>query len=212
MDISGLRKEYTYAALRKSELDPNPFKQFEKWFQHAVAANLLLPDAMMLATATKDGKPSARIVVLRAFDERGLVFYTDYESQKGRELKENPYAALVFHWAELERQVRITGQVYKVSREESESYFQSRPIESRLSASASRQSQVIDNREVLEEKVEQLKIAYPYGNIPLPPYWGGFRLVPNTFEFWQGRPNRLHDRFRYTLQPDKSWLIERLSP
>ncbi|MCI0531879.1 MAG: pyridoxamine 5'-phosphate oxidase, partial [candidate division Zixibacteria bacterium] len=152
------------------------------------------------------------MVVLRGLDERGFVFYTDYESQKGRELQENPQAALVFHWAELERQVRITGQVSQVSREESENYFRTRPIESRLSASASRQSRIIDSREVLEKRVEQLRREYPNEDIPLPPYWGGFRLFPDRFEFWQGRPNRLHDRFCYTPQPDKSWLIERLSP
>ncbi len=212
MDTSNLRKEYISDSLNEQDLDPDPFKQFSKWFQQALEAQLLLPDAMTLATATREGKPSARIVLLRGFDERGFVFYTNYESQKGRELAENPYAALVFYWAELERQVRITGQVQKVTREESENYFRSRPLESRLSAWASRQSRVIPSREVLESKVEQLRAEFPNGNIPLPPDWGGFRLVPQTIEFWQGRPNRLHDRFRYTRQPDNSWLIERLAP
>lgn len=212
MDISRLRREYMLDSLSEQDLDPDPFKQFKKWFQQALEAQLLLPDAMTLATATREGKPSARVVLLRGFDERGFVFYTNYESQKGRELAENPYAALVFYWAELERQVRITGQVHKVSREESESYFQSRPLESRLSAWASRQSQVIPSREFLESKVEQLRAEFPNGNIPLPPDWGGFRLFPQTLEFWQGRPNRLHDRFRYTRQPDNSWLIQRLAP
>ncbi|HWP47416.1 MAG TPA: pyridoxamine 5'-phosphate oxidase [Candidatus Limnocylindrales bacterium] len=212
MDTSRLRREYRLDRLNEQDLDPDPFKQFSKWFQQALEAQLLLPDAMTLATATREGKPSARIVLLRGFDERGFVFYTNYESQKGQELAENPYAALVFYWAELERQVRITGQVQKVTREESENYFRSRPLESRLSAWASRQSQVIPSREVLESKVEQLRAEFPNGNIPLPPDWGGFRLVPQTIEFWQGRPNRLHDRFRYTRQPDNSWLIERLAP
>jgi pyridoxamine 5'-phosphate oxidase len=212
VNISNLRREYNFSGLNEGDLDPNPFTQFDKWFEQALIANLTLPDAMTLATAAKDGTPSARIVVLRGFDERGFIFYTNYESQKGRELAENPRAALVFHWAELERQVRITGLVSRISHEESENYFRSRPLESRLSALASRQSQIISSRQVLENRVEQFMKAYPDGNIPLPLDWGGFRLLPNTLEFWQGRISRLHDRFRYTRQSDNSWLIERLSP
>lgn len=212
MRSSDLRREYTFADLNGSDLDPNPFKQFEKWFQQAVDAKIDLPDAMTLATVTKDGKPSARIVLLKDFDEHGFVFYTNYESRKGIELAENPKAALVFYWAKLDRQVCITGQVSKVSRQESESYFRSRPLGSRLAAWASRQSQVIDSREVLENRLKQLMAQYKDKEVPMPPYWGGFRLSPNTIEFWQGRPNRLHDRFHYTRQPDNSWLIERLSP
>ena len=207
-----LRREYTYAGLDEGDLDANPFKQFEKWFQQAIDAKLDLPDAMTLATATKNGMPSARMVVLRGFDERGFVFYTDYDSQKGRELAENPNAALVFYWRELDRQIRIAGQVSTISHDESERYFQSRPITSRLAAWASRQGEVIPDRKVLEDRFKQLTEAYQAKEIPLPPYWGGYRLLPDMFEFWQGRPSRLHDRLRCTRQPDVDWQIERLSP
>jgi pyridoxamine 5'-phosphate oxidase len=207
-----LRREYTDAGLNEQDLDANPFKQFEKWFQEAVDAKIDLPDAMTLATATKDGIPSARIVLLRGHDERGFVFYTDYESQKGKELAENPNAALVFYWRELDRQVRITGQVSKVSRENSNNYFQSRPVASCLAALASKQSEVISDRKVLEEQFEQLAAQYQDEDIPLPSNWGGYRLSPNMIEFWSGRPSRLHDRLRYTRQPDDDWRIERISP
>ena len=158
------------------------------------------------------GCPPARIVLLRGFDERGLVFYTDYQSQKGQELAENPNAALVIYWRELDRQIRITGTVSTVSREASEEYFRSRPISSQLAALASKQGEVISNRQELECRYKQLMETYRRREIPLPPYWGGFRLLPGWFEFWQGRPNRLHDRLRYTHRPGKSWKIERLSP
>ena len=207
-----LRREYTDAGLDEQDLDANPFKQLEKWFQEAIDAKLDLPDAMTLATATKDGIPSARIVLLRGLDERGFVFYTDYESQKGKELAENPNAALVFYWRELDRQVRITGQVSKVSRENSNNYFQSRPIGSRLAALASRQSEVIPDRKILEERFEQLAAQYQDTAIPLPSDWGGYRLSPNMIEFWSGRPSRLHDRLRYTRQSNDDWRIERISP
>ncbi len=207
-----LRREYTDAGLNKQDLDANPFKQFEKWFQEAIHAKIDLPDAMTLATATSDGIPSARIVLLRGHDERGFVFYTDYESQKGKELAENPNAALVFYWRELDRQVRITGRVSKVSRENSQNYFQSRPVDSRLAALASKQSEVISDRKVLEERFEQLAAQYQDEEIPLPSDWGGYRLSPNMIEFWSGRPSRLHDRLRYTRQPDNDWRIERISP
>ena len=207
-----LRREYTDAGLDEQDLDANPFKQFEKWFQDAIDAKLDLPDAMTLATATKDGIPSARIVLLRGLDERGFVFYTDYESQKGKELAENPNAALVFYWRELDRQVRITGQVSKVSRENSNNYFRSRPIDSRLAALASRQSEVIPDRKILEERFEQLAAQYQDTVIPLPSDWGGYRLSPNMIEFWSGRPSRLHDRLRYTRQSNDDWRIERISP
>ncbi len=207
-----LRREYTYAGLDEGDLDANPLKQFEKWFQQAIDAKLDLPDAMTLATATKNGMPSARMVVLRGFDERGFVFYTDYDSQKGRELAENPNAALVFYWRELDRQIRIAGQVSTISHDESERYFQSRPITSRLAAWASRQGEVIPDRKVLEDRFKQLTEAYQAKEIPLPPYWGGYRLSPDMFEFWQGRPSRLHDCLRCTRQPDVDWRIERLSP
>ncbi|MCI0485366.1 MAG: pyridoxamine 5'-phosphate oxidase [Blastocatellia bacterium] len=200
------------SGLRRSDLDPNPFKQFEKWFDEAQASVPKLPNTMTLATADRDGRPSARMVLLKGFDERGFVFYTNYESQKSEELEENPQAALVFYWVELDRQVRITGRVSKVSREESAEYFRTRPADSRLAAWASKQSEVIENREVLETRMKEFEARYPGEAIPLPPFWGGFCLSPDTIEFWQNRPSRLHDRFRYTLQPDSSWLIERLSP
>ena len=207
-----LRREYTDAGLDEQDLEANPFKQFEKWFQEAVDVKIDLPDAMTLATVTSGGLPSARIVLLRGHDERGFVFYTDYESQKGKELAANPSAALVFYWRELDRQVRITGQVSKVSRENSNNYFQSRPVGSRLAALASRQSEVIPDREVLEERFKQLAEQYKDEEIPLPSNWGGYRLSPSMIEFWSGRPSRLHDRLRYTRQSKDDWQIERISP
>ena len=212
MDANGLRREYNTVGLSEDDLPESPFEQFEQWFQQAVDAKIDLPDAMTLATATRDGLPSARIVLLRGFDERGLVFYTDYQSQKGQELAENPNAALVIYWRELDRQIRITGTVSTVSREASEEYFRSRPIGSQLAALASKQGEVISNRQELECRYKQLMETYRQREIPLPPYWGGFRLLPGWFEFWQGRPNRLHDRLRYTHRPGESWKIERLSP
>ena len=212
MDANGLRREYNTVGLSEDDLAEGPFEQFEQWFQQAVDAKIDLPDAMTLATATRDGLPSARIVLLRGFDERGLVFYTDYQSQKGQELAENPNAALVIYWRELDRQIRITGTVSTVSREASEEYFRSRPIGSQLAALASKQGEVISNRQELECRYKQLMETYRQREIPLPPYWGGFRLMPGWFEFWQGRPNRLHDRLRYTHRPGESWKIERLSP
>lgn len=207
-----LRREYADTGLDERDVDANPFNQFETWFQEAIDAKIDLPDAMTLATATRDGMPSARIVLLRGLDERGFVFYTDYESQKGEELAENPNAALVFYWRELDRQVRITGQVSKVSRENSNNYFQTRPVDSRLAALASKQSEVIPNRAVLEERFKELAAQYQDEEIPLPSDWGGYRLSPNMIEFWSGRPSRLHDRLRYTIQPDNNWRIERISP
>ena len=212
MDANGLRREYNTVGLSEDDLAEGPFEQFEQWFQQAVDAKIDLPDAMTLATATRDGLPSARIVLLRGFDERGLVFYTDYQSQKGQELAENPNAALVIYWRELDRQIRITGTVSTVSLEASEEYFRSRPISSQLAALASKQGEVISNRQELECRYKQLMETYRQREIPLPPYWGGFRLLPGWFEFWQGRPNRLHDRLRYTHRPGESWKIERLLP
>ena len=212
MSLSDLRREYTLAGLKESNLDPSPFKQFDKWFQQALAAGLPEPNAMTLATATLDGKPSARIVLLKGFDEDGFVFFTNYESQKGRELLANPRAALVCYWIELERQVRISGGVSRVSAEESEEYFQSRPLGSQLGAWASQQSEVVGERKILEDKLEQLTREYQTKPVPVPPHWGGYRVAPETLEFWQGRPNRLHDRLRYTRQSGSQWLIERLSP
>jgi pyridoxamine 5'-phosphate oxidase len=198
--------------LRRSDLAPDPFAQFDAWYRDALAAHVVAPDAMTLATASKECIPSARMVLLKGYDQRGFVFYTNYESQKGRELAENPHAALVFYWAELQRQVRISGRVTKLSREESERYFASRPLGSRLSAWASHQSEVIASRAVLEERVRAVRARFAGGKVPLPPYWGGYVVAPVELEFWQGRPDRLHDRFRYSLQPDQTWLIQRLSP
>jgi pyridoxamine 5'-phosphate oxidase len=200
------------AELHRRDLDPDPFVQFDAWYRAALQAQVNAPDAMALATASKDGIPSARMVLLKGFDRRGFVFYTNYESQKGRELAENPNAALVLYWPELGRQVRISGAASKVSRRESERYFQTRPVGSRLGTWASRQSEVIASRHVLEERLREVRERFPDEEIPLPPFWGGYRVAPRAFEFWQSRPDRLHDRFRYTRQADGSWLIERLSP
>lgn len=210
--LADLRRNYSLQGLSEGDLDPDPFKQFQVWFNAAVQANLLEPNAMILATATRDGKPSARTVLLKAFDERGFVFYTNYDSRKGQELAENPWAAVVFLWVELERQIRIEGSMEKCSAIESDTYFQSRPLGSRLGALASHQSEVISGRGVLESRLQELTAQYANGDVPRPDYWGGYRLAPTSFEFWQGRPNRLHDRLHYALLDGKGWHIERLSP
>ncbi len=221
--------------LRRSDLEFNPITQFQRWFEQATGAragghlrkffiriykSVFMPgsgaavdvNAMTLATADKHGKPSARVVLLKGVDERGFIFFTNYESRKAQELTENPQAALTFYWADLERQVCVAGQVARLSREESEAYFMSRPRGSRLAAWASKPSEVVRDRAALEEKWKQLEKQYPGEEVPMPPYWGGYVLSPDRIEFWQGRANRLHDRFRYTKNPDKSWQIERLSP
>ncbi|MUL38587.1 pyridoxamine 5'-phosphate oxidase [Gloeocapsopsis dulcis] len=212
ISVADLRKDYTLQGLQEKNAEPNPFVQFQLWFDQALAAQLPEPNAMTLATATPDGKPSARMVLLKNFDERGFVFFTNYSSHKGQELAANPQAALVFWWAELERQVRIEGRVEKASDAESDEYFQSRPLNSRLGAWASDQSQVVASREVLEQRLQELQQKYEHAEIPRPSYWGGYRLIPSVIEFWQGRPSRLHDRLNYRYQKDGSWRIERLSP
>jgi len=215
MSIADLRMDYRRGGLDESEVAADPFAQFASWFAEARAAELPEPNAMTLATSTPDGIPSARIVLLKGVDERGFVFYTNYQSQKGRELASNPRAALTFYWAELERQVRIAGAVARVSREESRRYFDSRPIGSRLGASLSHQSNVIPDRTALEAAWSHLAATYeadPTRSVPLPDDWGGYRLSPGSIEFWQGRPSRLHDRLRYGRQEDGSWRIDRLSP
>lgn len=195
----------------EADLDPNPLRLFDEWLRAAAGADLPEPYAMTLATATPDGRPSARIVLLRGFDERGFVFFTSYEGRKASELEANPRAALVMHWAELERQVRIEGTVERTSAAESDAYFSSRPPESRLAACAARQSAVLANRETLEASFRALQARYPDGNIPRPETWGGFRVIPQVIEFWQGGPHRLHDRFRYMRLAD-GWKVERLAP
>lgn len=195
----------------EAQVDADPIVQFGRWFANAEAADLIEPTAMTLATVGAGGRPSARMVLLKGFDERGFVFYTNYESRKAGELDGNPAAALVFWWGALQRQVRVEGAVERVHREESEAYFRSRPLGSRLGAWASAQSQVIAGRAELEERLEELTARYGDGDVPLPPFWGGYRVRPEVVEFWQGRPNRLHDRLRYRRTPG-GWEIDRLSP
>ncbi len=211
MSIADLRREYARARLDEGQVSADPVVEFERWFAQAREAQVLEPNAMTLATATRDGTPSARIVLLKGYDERGFVFFTDYRSQKGTELEQNPQASLVFYWAELERQVRIAGPVSVVSREESESYFQTRPRASQLGTWVSHQSQAIPGRKILDDRVQQVEARYP-GAVPLPPHWGGFRVTPESVEFWQGRESRLHDRLRYVRQKGGGWRVERLSP
>ena len=212
LSVANLRQNYTLLGLNETEVDPNPVKQFALWFQQAVDAQLLEPNAMTLATVDANSQPSARIVLLKNFDERGFVFFTNYDSLKGRQLAENPQAALVFWWGELERQVRIEGSVEKVSDSESDSYFYSRPQGSQLGAWASPQSQLIDSREALDHKLGQLQKQYQEQKIPRPSHWGGFRVIPRVIEFWQGRPNRLHDRICYRFIEENTWSLKRLAP
>ena len=210
--IADLRQNYTRAGLSEADVNSDPIEQFKTWFEQALDANLIEPNAMTIATATPEGKPTARIVLLKGVSDLGFVFYTNYESQKGQQLIANPYAALVFLWDKLERQVRIEGEVEKLSTEESAEYFHSRPKGSQLGAIASDQSRIIPNREILEQRLSELQEKYADETVPLPEHWGGFRVVPNRIEFWQGRPSRLHDRLVYDLQDDGSWEINRLSP
>ena len=199
--------------LTKANLDPNPLRQFEKWSQDARAAGMSEQDviSMTLATATRYGQPSARIVLLKGFDETGFVFYTNYDSRKGNELEENARACLLFYWSPLWRQVRIEGEIERVSAAESDDYFSSRPLGSRIGAWASNQSSLIADRATLEKRFQEFESKFG-DNVPRPPHWGGYRVRPQTIEFWQGQENRLHDRLRYTLQDDGSWLVERLAP
>jgi len=197
--------------LNESDIDPNPLKQFEAWYGDALASGVPEADAMTLATATTDGAPDARIVLLKSFDDRGFVFFTNYQSRKAEELAANGRACLLFYWLPLKRQVRIEGTVEKVSAAESDDYFHTRPWGSKLGAWASDQSRVITSRENLEKRFAEFELEFA-DNVPRPPHWGGYRLIPTVIEFWQGRDNRLHDRIRYRLQQDKSWRIERLAP
>jgi pyridoxamine 5'-phosphate oxidase len=211
--LEDLRQEYRLGELTEDNCDSNPIVQFELWVKHAQAADLKEPNAMTLATATCDGKPSARVLLLKEVSENGFVFYTSYESRKGHELAENPYAALTFYWAELERQVRVEGRVTRTSKEQSEAYFRVRPKKSRLGALASNQSAVVASRQIVEARMAELEDRYAGAtDIPKPPYWGGYCVAPEVVEFWQGRPNRLHDRIRYTRAGPQNWKIERLAP
>ena len=210
MNIADIRKDYALRRLDESDVDADPFKQFHAWLREALAAEVPEPTAMTLATVDDEGSPSARIMLLKALDERGFVFYTNYESRKGRELATRPRAALTFFWKELERQVRIEGSVEKVSAAESDEYFASRPLGSRIGAWASTQSATIASRPWLEARVKAAEAQYG-GSPPRPPHWGGFRVIPDWLEFWQGRQSRLHDRIAYTRE-STGWVVSRLSP
>ncbi len=211
MNIADLRKSYEKAELSESASHADPLRQFDQWLNEAIKGEVPEPNAMTVATVGADLRPTTRVVLIKGYDERGIVWYTNYNSQKGRQLAGNPYAALQFHWVELERVVRIEGIVEKVSDEESDAFFHSRPLDSRIGAWASPQSEVIESRTVLVTNAAKYGAQFLL-NPPRPPHWGGYRLKPDTWQFWQGRKSRLHDRLRYTLQADGGWLRERLAP
>jgi len=211
MNLAELRKEYSLAGLSEKDLAKDPFRQFEKWFQEAEAAKIDEPNAAVLATAARDGRPSARVMLLKGVDGRGFVFFTNYDSRKGRELDANPRVAFIFPWVALERQVIIEGSVAKIAPEESEAYFHSRPRASQLGAWASAQSSIVSGREALEVSMKAMEKKYAGVEAPRPPHWGGFRIAPDSVEFWQGRRSRLHDRLRYRREGG-AWIVERLAP
>lgn len=210
--LSELRRDYSTRGLRRADLDADPFAQFRIWFQEAVDAQLLEPNAMTLATAGSDGRVTARTVLLKAFDERGFVFYSNYGSRKAEQMSENPQVALLFAWLPLERQVAISGRVERISKAESLAYFMSRPFGNRVGAWVSQQSHIIPSRRILEMKFEEMKRKFAAGEVPLPEAWGGYRVEPQTIEFWQGSASRLHDRFLYSRVESGPWTIDRLSP
>jgi pyridoxamine 5'-phosphate oxidase len=210
--IADIRKDYRLQSLLEKDITNNPVDQFTKWWKDAEHAQIEELNAMTLATASADGVPSARIVLLKGFDKKGFVFFTNYNSYKGKQMEENPRACLVFFWKELERQVRITGIIEKTSNEENDAYFNSRPFGSRVGAASSPQSEIIESRDWLDEREKNLRAQYAQKEITRPSHWGGYRIKPVTFAFWQGRPNRMHDRIQYTLQEDAQWKVERLAP
>jgi pyridoxamine 5'-phosphate oxidase len=210
MDLTELRRDYAQESLTERDVEPDPIRQFEKWFEQALRAGMIEPNAMTVATSTRDGHPSARMILLKGVDALGFVFYTDYRSRKGAELDANPHVSLCFWWDALQRQVRVTGTVARVSQQESAAYFRTRPHGSRIGAWASHQSAPLASRDALEREVERLRGAHPE-DVPLPPHWGGYRVTPESVEFWQGRPSRLHDRIEYTREGGH-WRIGRLSP
>lgn len=212
MSIASIRRDYQLKSLSEQDVVNDAIQQFTIWWKEALNAEIDEVNAMTVSTTKADGRPTSRIVLLKGYDENGFVFFTNYDSHKGQELISNPFASLLFFWKELERQVRIEGKCEKISTEESDAYFYSRPLGSRLGAWASPQSQVIPNREVLENQAEQLTLKYSDGIVPRPPHWGGFRVVPDSIELWQGRSNRLHDRILYTKNESSNWGIARLAP
>ncbi len=212
MQIADLRREYARMGLSEADVDPDPMRQFRLWFEQALTAGVPEPNAMTLATASADGRPSARMMLLKGFDEHGFTFFTNYDSRKGRELAANPRAALCVFWQPLERQVRVEGTVEKVGREESEAYFSGRPRQAQIGAWVSQQSSPITSRAELERIEAELQKRFEGKPVPLPDYWGGYRVVPRAIEFWQGRPSRLHDRLLYTSSEGGGWVLRRLSP
>ena len=212
MDLSDLRQSYTKGSFGEADLLKSPFEQFEKWFREAESCELEEPNAMCLATADASGQPATRVVLLKDFSEKGLTFYTNYESRKASQMDANPKAAANFLWLPLQRQVNVIGRVERIPKAESLKYFLSRPFGSQLGAWVSPQSKVITSRSILETKLDQMKRKFSAGKVPLPDHWGGYRIVPESFEFWQGRPNRLHDRFIYRPDAEGRWKAERLAP